>query len=120
MIAIRAAGFASVTLRWSHGRVSPVRLVWEELTEPILEDADFVGFAEDEDDIIGFGRAERAMSTIFRPLPKQMRAGSHHMRRVAHPIKARAEGWDMITMRRIDAIQPDGTIKHENSGWLPR
>jgi hypothetical protein len=95
-------------------------LVWEELTEPILEDADFVGFAEDEDDIIGFGRAERAMSTIFRPLPKQMRAGSHHMRRVAHPIKARAEGWDMITMRRIDAIQPDGTIKHENSGWLPR
>jgi len=31
-----------------------------------------------------------------------------------------AEGWDMITMRRIDAIQPDGTIKHEDSGWLPR
>ena len=31
-----------------------------------------------------------------------------------------AEGWEMITMRRIDAIQPDGTIKHQNSGWLPR
>ena len=31
-----------------------------------------------------------------------------------------AEGWEMITMRRIDAIQPDGTIKHADSGWLPR
>ena len=31
-----------------------------------------------------------------------------------------ADGWDMITMRRIDAIQPDGTIKGEDSGWLPR
>ena len=24
-----------------------------------------------------------------------------------------AEGWDMITMRRIDVIEPDGTIKHD-------
>ncbi len=32
-----------------------------------------------------------------------------------------AEGWEMITMRRIDdVIQPGGTIKHEASGWLPR
>jgi hypothetical protein len=30
-----------------------------------------------------------------------------------------AEGWDMVTMRRINAIQPDGTIKREHSGWLP-
>jgi hypothetical protein len=30
-----------------------------------------------------------------------------------------AEGWDMITMRRIDPIQSDGTIKRESSGWLP-
>jgi hypothetical protein len=30
------------------------------------------------------------------------------------------EGWDMLIMRRIDIIQPDGTIKHEHSGWLPR
>ena len=30
-----------------------------------------------------------------------------------------ADGWDMITMRRIDAIQPDGTIKAKHSGWLP-
>ncbi len=31
-----------------------------------------------------------------------------------------AEGWDMITMRRINGIQPDGIIKREDSGWLPR
>ncbi|HEV2651684.1 MAG TPA: hypothetical protein VGU69_10530 [Rhizomicrobium sp.] len=31
-----------------------------------------------------------------------------------------AAGWDMITMRRIDAIQPNGTIKREETGWLPR
>ena len=31
-----------------------------------------------------------------------------------------AEGLDMIMMRRIDAIEPDGTIKHKVSGWLPR
>lgn len=31
-----------------------------------------------------------------------------------------AEGWDMIRMRRIDAIEPDGNIKQEDSGWLPR
>ena len=31
-----------------------------------------------------------------------------------------AAGWDMIMMRRIDAIQENGTIKREESGWLPR
>jgi hypothetical protein len=31
-----------------------------------------------------------------------------------------AEGYDMIRMRRIDTIEPDGTIKHKDSGWLPR
>jgi hypothetical protein len=31
-----------------------------------------------------------------------------------------AKGWDMIWMRRIDAIEPDGTIKHKDSGRLPR
>jgi len=31
-----------------------------------------------------------------------------------------ADGWDMITMRRIDPIQPDGTIKRQYSGWLPQ
>ena len=31
-----------------------------------------------------------------------------------------ADGCDMITARRIDAIEPDGTIKHKDSGWLPR
>lgn len=31
-----------------------------------------------------------------------------------------ANGLDMITVRRIDAIEPDGTIKHKDSGWLPR
>ena len=30
-----------------------------------------------------------------------------------------AEGWNMIKMRRIHAIQPDGTIMQEDSGWLP-
>ena len=30
-----------------------------------------------------------------------------------------AKGLDMITMRRIDAIEPDGTIKNKESGWLP-
>lgn len=31
-----------------------------------------------------------------------------------------AAGWDLITMRRIHVIQPDGTIKRKNFGWLPR
>jgi hypothetical protein len=31
-----------------------------------------------------------------------------------------AEGLEIIRLRRIDAIQCDGTIKKEASGWLPR
>lgn len=31
-----------------------------------------------------------------------------------------AAGWDMITMRRIDAIRPDGSIERKETGWLPQ
>ena len=46
-------------------------LAWMQkaLTEPILEDADFVGFAEDEDDIIGFG--ERSSHEHYLPAAPQ-------------------------------------------------
>lgn len=30
-----------------------------------------------------------------------------------------SEGWETIIMRRINTIRSDGTIKHEDSGWLP-
>ncbi|WP_162800726.1 trypsin-like peptidase domain-containing protein [Acidibrevibacterium fodinaquatile] len=31
-----------------------------------------------------------------------------------------ASGWEMIKMRRIDVVQPDGTIRRKDLGWLPR